>query len=434
MSIVDSFLPWLQVFYLPMTEPTGRALVALVTGWLFLPGRSLADRIRAAAGKLHCASYYRVLATARWSVDDVSGRLLAMFLHRWPQQTLILVGDDTLLPRKGRKVFSAGMHRDPCLSTRQSTVKRWGHCWVVLSVVLRSSRDSTHYFCLPLMMRLYINEATAKSQRRKCRAKTDLMLEMLQLIEQRLPQQKLHFIADYGYTAPAMLGRIPRRIEVTGRVHRRAKLYDPAPPRSAGRGRPRVRGARLASPEQMLQQRTTRKLLKIAPGRSYRVRAASLQGCFYQVPDRRVKVVALEHLGRRRENEAFYTTVLTASCQQIVQWYSQRWSIETTFRDCKQHLAIGAARNRTRGAVQRTAPTGFLLYSLIVLWHETRPSTAAEVRKYRGKRHSSFADMLAALRHDTLAQQRKRHLSASPLPPEWEKTLTYIEHLLALAA
>jgi hypothetical protein len=434
MTIVDSFIPLLQVLFLSMTDPTGRAMVSLVTGWLFAPGRSLADRIRATSGKWHQASYYRVLATARWSVDAVSGRLLTTFLRWCPQETLTLVGDDTFLPRKGRKVFAAGMHRDPCLSTRQRTVKRWGHCWVVLSVVLRSSRDPAHYFCLPLMMRLYVNEATAKKQGRKYRSKTDLMIEMLQLIEQQLPQQKLHFIGDYGYTAPATLGRMPPRIEVTGRVHRRAKLYDPAPSRSRGRGRPRVRGTRLASPEQLLQQRATRQTLQITPHRSYRVRAASLQGCFYQVPDRLVQVVAVEHLRKRRENDVFYTTVLTASCQQIVQWYSQRWAIETTFRDCKQHLAIGAAQNRTRGAVQRTVPTGFLLYTLVVLWHEVRPAHTPAVREYRGKRHPSFSDMLAALRRDTLDQYRKRHLGESPLSSEPINTLTYLENLLALAA
>jgi len=47
MLIVDSFVPWLQVFLLSMTEPSGRLVVEFLTGWLFSPGRSLCDRIRA---------------------------------------------------------------------------------------------------------------------------------------------------------------------------------------------------------------------------------------------------------------------------------------------------------------------------------------------------------------------------------------------------
>ena len=433
MDIVSSFVPWLQVFFLEMTEPTGRAMVSLISGWLFSPGRSLADRIRAAVGDRHRASYYYVLSAANWSIAAVGWRLLTTFLGWYPQETLFLVGDDTFLPRKGPKVFAAGMHRDPCLSTRQRKIKRWGHCWVVLSVVLRSRHDPHRYFCLPVMMRLYLSPGTVEKLGCRYRSKTDLMIQMLRAVGRRFPQQKLHFMGDYGYTAPAVLGRIPRRIEVTGRAHRRAQLFAPAPPRHVGRGRPRVRGERLLSPEQALAQRATRQTLSIAPGRSYRVRCAQIEGCFYQVPDRMVQVVALEHRGQRRENDIFYTTVLTASCQQIAQWYSRRGAIETTFRDCKQHLALGAAQNRTRQAVRRSAATGFVLYSLVVLWYETQPTIPA-IRSYRGKRHASFADMLAALRQQSFKEYRQKHLNSSHLSPEIVKTLDYLETLLTLAA
>jgi len=69
-------------------------------------------------------SYYRLLAAARWSIDEVSWRLLSKFLQWFPQDTLYLIGDDTLLARKGLKVYAAGMHRDPLLSTRKRTIKR----------------------------------------------------------------------------------------------------------------------------------------------------------------------------------------------------------------------------------------------------------------------------------------------------------------------
>ena len=432
MLIVDSFLPLLQVFFLSMSEPTGRAWISFVSGWLFLPGRSLADRIRA-AGERHGATHYRLLSSARWSMEEVSFRFLTLFLRWWPQDTLMLAGDDTFVPRKGAKLFGAGMHRDPCLSTRQRQIKRWGHCWVVLAVVLRSRHDERLFYCLPIMSRLYFNTATAKKLDRPYRSKTDLMLEMLKAIEQHLPQQKLHFLGDYGYTAPAVLGRMPPRIEVTGRVHCRAKLFAPAPPRRPGRGRPRVRGERLPAPFQLLKERGQRRRLAVAPSRIYRVRCASQSGCFYQTPGRMVKMVALEHLGKRREKEAFYSTVLAADVLEIVQWYSQRWGMEVAFRDAKQHLHLGAAQNRTPRAVGRTVPTGLMLYSLVLLWHE-RHAPASPVRDCPGKRHPSFADMLAALRHDSLAQSRQRHLSDSHANAEFTKTLEFLEKLLALAA
>lgn len=435
MTMVSSFLPFLQVFFLAMTEPTGHAFVTLVTGWLFAPGRSLADRIRASASERCPDTYYRVLARASWSIDEVGLRLLKFILRRWPQETLFLVGDDTFLARKGSKIFGAGMHRDGCLSTRTRTVKRWGHAWVVLSVVFESRRHPGRSYSLPVLMQLYGNEATAKKLRRKYRKKSTLMVEMLCRLERALPGQKLHFLGDYGYTAPAVLGEIPRRIEVTGRAHLKARLYTPAPPRRAGRGRPRVRGEKLPSPQELLQGRAQRQAWNIAPGRRYRVRTASCVGCFYQVPDRLVQVVAVEHLGGRREDEVFFSTRLDASREQVVRWYARRWSIEVTFHDAKQHLAVGREQNRTPAAAGRTAAVGFLMYSLVVLWQETvGPEAVTGIRDYPGKRHPSFADMLAALRRESLAEYRRKHCEASPSPSESQKMYEYLEQLLLLAA
>jgi hypothetical protein len=435
MNIVSSFTPFLQVFFLAMTDPTAHAFVALVTGWLFAPGRSLADRIRAIASPRCPDTYYRVLASAAWSIDEVGLRLLKFILRRWPPAILFLVGDDTLLPRKGSKVFGAGMHRDGCLSTRTKTVQRWGHAWVVLSVVFESRRHPGRYYSLPVLMQLYLNEATAKKLRRKYRKKTELMIDLLRRLERELPEQKLHFLGDYGYTAPAVLGRIPRRIEVTGRAHPKARLYAPAPPRRAGRGRPRVRGEKLPSPQELLEGRAQRQEFEVAPGRRYRVRTASLRGCFFQVPDRLVQVVAVEHLGGSRENEAFFSTVTDVASEQVVRWYAQRWSIEVTFRDAKQHLAVGREQNRTPAAARRTAAVGFLMYSLIVLWHETvGPPAVTGIRDYPGKRHPSFADMLVALRRESLAEYRRKHFDASSPPNDSQKIQDYLEKLFLLAA
>lgn len=435
MRIVDSFLPFLRVFYLTMTEPTGRAFVELVSGWVFAPGRSLADRIRAIGSPRVSDTYYRVLRSASWSVEEVGLRLLKLILHRALPGTLFLVGDDTLLPRKGAKVYGAGMHRDGCLSTRSRTVKRWGHAWVVLSVLWESRRHPGRYYSLPVFMRLYLNEATATKLGRVYRKKTDLMLDMVRRVERELPGQNLHFLGDYTYTAPAVLGQFPRAIEVTGRAHPKARLYAPAPPRGAGRGRPRIRGAQLPSPRQSLEGPVSRQEFEVAPGRRYRVRMASSHGCFHQAPDRLVHVVALEHPGQRRENEFFYSTLSDASVEQVVRWYARRWSIEVTFRETKQHLAVGREKNRAREAARRTAPIGFVMYSLIVLWHETvRPEVVTGLRDYPGKRQPSFADLLATLRRDSLREYRRKHLSTPASTAELQKTYAYLEKLLLLAA
>jgi DDE superfamily endonuclease/putative transposase ISC1217 len=374
------------------------------------------------------------LDKACWSIEEASMRLLNLVVRWWPQETLFLVGDDTFLARKGSKVFGAGMHRDGCLSTRNRAVRRWGHNWVVLCVLVESKRHPGRFYSLPVSAELYLNKPTAQKLGRKHRKKTEIMLDLVRRVERELPEQKLHFLGDYGYTAPAVLAQFPSRVEVTGRAHSSARLYEPAPPRHAGRGRPRIRGQRLPAPRELLDGGKQREF-DVASGRRYRVRMASAKGCFYQAPRRLVQLVVLEHIGKRRENDVFFTTQSDASDEDVVRWYARRWSIEVMFRDAKQHLAVGREKNRTPRAAERTVPMGFFLYSLVVVWHETAaPAVVTGLRDYPGKRHPSFADMLAALRRDTLAEGRPKHLLTSPSSVDLQKRHDYLEKLLLLAA
>lgn len=437
MDIVYSFDRLLQVFALVMTEPTSASFRQLVAGWVFAPRRSLIEMIRSTGTDRHHAAFHRVFSVAKWSLDEVGLRLLDMILRWMPQEIVFLAGDDTLIPRRGLKIFGTGMHRDPCLSSRKHTVTRWGHCWVVLTVVIESPRTPGHYFALPILARLYLNQKAAAKWRRKYRSKTDLLVEMLQRIEKHATHQALHFLGDSSFTAPAVLARIPRRIDVTGRADLDARLHAAPPPRRAGqRGRPRVRGERLASPRELLGQAGLRRMqLSLYQGRPYHVRVAQIEARFYRTPDRVVNVVAVEHLRGGRGKEVFYSTCAGASAEQIMTWFSRRWSIEVMFHDAKQHLGVGEPQNRTRQAAQRTATTGFLLYSLVTLWHECiRPKPAPSLRNWQGKSAASFADMLAALRSDSFHQFTREHLSTPDISPAIRKILRPLEHILQLAA
>jgi DDE superfamily endonuclease len=437
MGIVHSFERLLQVFLLAMTEPTAATFRQLIAGWVFAPRRSLLGMVRTTGALRHHAAFHRVFSAAKWSLDEVGLRLFDLIVRLAPQETVFLVGDDTLISRRGLKIFGAGMHRDPCLSSRSHTVTRWGHCWVVLVVVIESPRTPGRYFALPVLARLYLNKQAAAKWRRKYRSKTELMIEMLQRIEGHATGKALHFLGDCSYTAPAVLARLPERIDVTGRADLDARLHAAPPPRRAGRrGRPPVRGERLPSPRQLLEQTgIRRRKLSLYQGRPYHVRVAESTARFFRTPGRAVKVVAVEHLRGGRGQEVFYSTATDASADQIMLWFSRRWPIEVTFHDAKQHLGIGEPQNRTRQAARRTAASGFLLYSLVTLWHECiRPEPAVSLREWRGKQAPSFADMLAALRSDTLQQFTHQHLSTPAVPPALQKILQPLEYILQLAA
>ena len=73
--------------------------------------------------------------------------------------------------------------------------------------------------------------------------------------------------------------------------------------------------------------------------------------------------------GTHRDEYLFTTDVgLTAGA--VVGTYCGRWSIETTFQECRSGLGLESTRGRCRSTVLRAAPCLFGLYSVVaVLFH-----------------------------------------------------------------
>src|SRR5690606_1245395 len=142
------------------------------------------------------AAFHRLFATATWSVDVVG---LAVFdLVTAMKSMVFLTIDDTLIPRTGLKIFGTGMHRDPMLSSRSHVVTRWGQCWVVLCVVLESRHVPGHHLSLPVLCRLYLNRTSSQKWDRGYHKKSELMLEMLQVLNRHCSGagKKLHLLGD----------------------------------------------------------------------------------------------------------------------------------------------------------------------------------------------------------------------------------------------
>ena len=153
-----------------------------------------------------------------------------------------------------------------------------------------------------------------------------------------------------------MLCHLPANCDLTSRLLIDARLYEAPPVRKPGtKGRPRKRGPRLPSPEQMLAGRCRRVSLHIY-GRTEEARLADVEARVHAAPDRPLRVVAVEALRGGRGQEVFYSTCHDASAETVIMWYAMRWSIEVAFHDSKQHLGFEQPQGWTRRAVERTAP------------------------------------------------------------------------------
>lgn len=409
MDLVRSFCDVLQPFGSVMTAPTFQTLTWIVTGWIFAQRRTITGMMLAAGvvGRKHHSAFHRLFSAAEWSLDRV-GVALFEGLSLWLEGTVFLAVDDTLARKRGLKVFGAGMHLDPILSSRGMKLVNWGHNWVVLGVLVRFPLWPERWLCLPILFRLYLNKSAAARHRRAYHTRPELALEMVHLLCETEKTRRFHLIGDSAYGGQNVLSALPENCDLTSRLVLDARLYDlPAVRQPGQHGRPRKRGQPRATPAEMLKTRCRRTKLAIY-GRRDRVRLMDTTACVYAVPDRLLRIVAVAPLSGGRKPQAFYSTVTTATAEEVLAWYASRWSLEVTFHDAKQHLGFEQPQNWSRKSVQRTAPLALLLYSLIVLWFVQeghRISHAPHRPWYTSRRVASFADMLATLKSQSLRQQ-----------------------------
>src|SRR4051794_1584446 len=149
--LLDPFAP---VFFQPTYQ---RFLVLLVAAILTTGRRTVSNLLRTVPGLApgDPSSYHRVFSKRRWSALLLA-RLLAKFIldHYVPDGPISLAGDDTVDEHRGAKVHGKGCHRDPVRSTHSFTAYRWGHKWVVLTILVPFS-FAARPWALPVLGALY---------------------------------------------------------------------------------------------------------------------------------------------------------------------------------------------------------------------------------------------------------------------------------------
>ncbi len=156
-------------------------------------------------------------------------------------------------------------------------------------------------------------------------------------------------------------------------------------------------------------------------------------GLYYKAGnDRLVRLVFSQDTVGQRPTRIFYCTDLSKTPREILSIFSQRWSIEVTHYDCKQHLGLEDPANRTPKAVERTAPMAMFLSSLTIVWFETEGHKELEFPNrpwYSWKPQPSFADMLTTLRRQSWDEKLSEVSRATTPDDHSRRLLTFLATL-----
>ena len=112
--------------------------------------------------------------------------------------------------------------------------------------------------------------------------------------------------------------------------------------------------------------------------------------------------------GRRFDPQALLCTDLAQEPLQIVRWFAQRWQLEVTFREVRDHLGVETQRQWSDKAIARATPCLLGLFSIVTLL-ATRLNHHANLQVsatawYR-KQRPTFADTVAAVRQQIWREQ-----------------------------
>jgi hypothetical protein len=337
------------------------------------------------------------------------GLLVRAFAHTEP----VIIGmDETLERRQGEKIAAKGLYRDAARSSRSVFVKSHGLRWISM-MVLAPIPWAGRVWALPFLSVLAPSERYNQEHHRRHKTLARWAAQMIVQVRRWLPERAVGLVADGGYAVLTLLDRCARLrcpIAMVTRLRLDAALYEPAPVRSAGQmGRPRKKGKRLATLQQVLQEQKTAWTLVTVP-RWYsqherQVEIVSSCCLWYHsgMPPVPIRYVLIRDPEGRFVPQALLCTDLSADPVQIVSWFVLRWQLETTFQEVRAHLGVETQRQWSDLAILRTTPALLGLFSLVTLLaHQQasgQPLLGGQAAWYV-KVRPTFSDALASVRRE----------------------------------
>jgi hypothetical protein len=271
-------MPTLQAEYITMLGAFARLFSrrvwehakVLLVGAILSPAErtvTAALRVMGLSREKHFQNYHRVLNRALWSSLEASRILLGLLINAFAMRGTVILGlDDTIERRRGAKIKAKGIYRDPVRSSRNHFVKASGLRWLSL-MLLAPIPWASRVWALPFLTVLAPSERYYQDKARKHKKLTEWARQMVLQARRWLPKRFLVVVADSSFAVIELLWQLRQLknpICMITRFRLDAALYEPAKVTPGKIGRPRKKGNRLPTLEQVAADKQTRwKRLKV---------------------------------------------------------------------------------------------------------------------------------------------------------------------------
>lgn len=421
-QIMSSFAPLFSARVWPHAQ-------VLLTGAILAPGKRTVSALLRVMGLDHRSdfqTYHRVLNRCVWSPLAGSRRLLQVLVATFaPRGRLVFGLDDTIERRRGDSIAAKGIYRDPVRSSQGHFVKASGLRWLSLMLLVPVAW-ADRVWALPFLTVLCPSERYYQARGRPHQPLLERAQQMLRLLARWLPTRSIVVVADQAFSALVFLDAVRQQVAVITRLRLDAALFEPAPPRPAGTvGRPRCKGARLPTLQARLDdphtcwQELTINAWYATGKRTLQIVSGTAVWYHSGLPPVPIRWLLVKEPNGQFPPQALLSTDQTITPQQMLTYFIQRWTVETTFEEARTHLGMETQRQWNDQAIARNTPLVLALFAMVALLADTLiKKTACSVRQtawYR-KTKPTFSDALAWVRKHIW-----HHFSTSTPHPDRQK-------------
>jgi hypothetical protein len=343
--------------------------------------------------------YYTFIASPKIPWDKLWSRLWKMIPQPETNGRLIIALDDYLNPKTGKKIFGCAKMFDHAAKQNQSQYP-WAQNIVAIGLL---KVIKGRWACLPLSQRFYFpkdeiskNKPTFKNQEISFQNKHQQAVEMLAVVGREFLQQTILVVADswfgnQGLWKP-LFKKLGKRVNLLSRLRANNNLYGLPDPSLVKRpGRPKKYGQHLGSATSLAKanREQARQTTVNLYGRIRSVWA-------YQqiVMQKTLKCpIRVVWVFRRTQWVAMFTTDLSLSVTEIIEYYGARWKIEAGFKELKQDIGSAETQNRNPMAVRNHLNFCMMATSLTWIYACHLNKTPSRRHAVKGRNHFAFSDV-----------------------------------------
>ena len=333
---------------------------AFIFGFIANRGNgTLTELYQSSASETKYWSFPKFLSRGKWSADAVAALLIRRIQPLFEEW--VYVYDETKALKTGN--FQWGLHFFRNFSYQKHRVNQskfhFGHEFGALGLLCATATDWQFF---PVWVKLMVPQTIR-----------DKSYAVLKRMCSKIPPGLIIFDRGFAwrkvFTMALRFGH-----HILCRAKSNAVFYRlPKQPKRRQRGRPRKYGDRLDIRRLRYKEMTI-------DAKSYSVTSKIVRT---KMCDADVRLVVIRNPRKASKPYRYFcvfTTDLTLEIPKIVEYYRQRWQIETAFRDAKQHFGFDAYRLKSRKSINRFVQLSFVAASLTKLVFTMRTAMHKEIR------------------------------------------------------